>query len=73
MNEKRNLLLEFKRVVFEVVFFVEILSLHFLDVVKFLLVEREHFCAVIEEDSERIVAQNVADAVLGAVIDPFLH
>lgn len=73
MNEKRNLLLEFKRVVFEVVFFVKIFSFHFLDVVKFLLVEREHFCAVIEEDSERIVAQNVTDAVLGAVIDPFLH
>ncbi len=73
MNEKRNLLLEFKRVVFEVVFFVEILSLHFLDVVKFLLVEREYFRAVIEEHSEWIVAQNVADAVLGAVIDPFLH
>lgn len=52
MNEKRNLLLEFKRVVFEVVFFVEILSLHFLDVVKFLLVEREYFRAVIEEHSE---------------------
>lgn len=73
MNEKGHFLLEFRWVFFEKVSFINVFSLHFLDVVKLLFALWEYFCAVIKENTERIVTQNITNAVFGAVINPFFY
>lgn len=71
MNKKRDFLFKIGRIILEKIFSASVLPLHFLNVVKLLLIERQYFSTIIEKNPVRVIAQDVTYSVFGAVINPF--
>jgi len=72
MNKKRDFLFKFLRVVFELIFMINIFLVYFLDVKEIILTEGKYFSAIIEKHTIWVIVQNITNTVFGTVINPFL-
>ncbi len=52
---------------------VNVFSLHFFNVKKFILIKRQYFGAIVEKHSVRIVTQNVSNTIFWTVVDPLFY
>jgi hypothetical protein len=71
--EETHLLFEFVGVVLEAVLLHDIFPLDAFDVEEEILAEGQHFCGIVEVDSDHVVAQCVPDSVFRRVVDPLLY
>ena len=72
MVEETFLFLEFVGVILEEVLLGDVLFVYLFDIAKAVFPEGEYLSGVIEVDPDAAVAEGVADAVLGRVVDPLL-
>lgn len=73
MVEETHFLLEQVGMVFEVVLIGDVLLLDSLNVEEVVLAVGQYLSRVVEVYSDHVVAQDVANAVLGGIVNPFLY
>ena len=73
MVEQTHFFLELVGVVFEVVLLNDVLPLYSLNVVEEVLAICQHFCGVVEVDSNHVVTEGIAYPVLGGIVNPLLN
>ena len=73
MVEQADFFLQLVGVVFEVVLLNYVLPLYSLNVVEEILAVCQHFCWVIEVDSNHIVTKGIADPVFWGIVNPLLN
>lgn len=73
MVEQTDLLLQLVGIVLEVQLLDDVLLFYSFDVEEVILVIGEHFGGIVEVDSDHVIAEGVADAILGGVVYPFFN
>ena len=73
MIEQTDFFFKLVGVVFEVILLNYVLPLYSLNVVEEILAVCQHFCWVIEVDSNHIVTEGIADPVFWGIVNPLLN